>query len=537
MGQSASTASGSVGLEGQNAVSDHHNSSAGSDKPLLIAIVVVLICYGVATLAGWTESPKAHEVAHAAIEATAIEHLDGEQPDAHGGHADGGHGHHAMPHTFAVIPFILLLGAIAALPLIKFTEHWWESNANRLLVALALAAVTLFYYITIYEEAGISAALLRLDHAILGEYIPFIGLLFSLYVISGGIRIKGDLRAVPSTNTTFMLAGGLLASFIGTTGAAMLLIRPLLETNRERRYRQHTIVFFIFVVCNCGGCLLPIGDPPLFLGYLQGVDFMWTFHALWKPWLLTNILLLGMYYVLDQFYYYRKESVKDVARDDVETTPLQINGLIPNAFLLIGVIFAVALLDPNKALPGTDWYPFVYLREAVQLALVGMSLWLGSSQVRQENRFNYHAIVEVAVLFVGIFICMQPALEILNQKGPDLGIDTPAKFYWITGGLSSVLDNAPTYLVFFETAEAQSSGHFLSELGETSGMPYRNLVAISLGAVFMGAMTYIGNGPNFMVRAIAEEAGVKMPSFFGYVVFFSLPFLLPILIVVAFVFL
>lgn len=211
---------------------------------------------------------------------------------------------------------------------------------------------------------------------------------------------------------------------------------------------------------------------------------------------------------------------------------------MPNALLLLGVIFSVALLDPSKQLPGLGWYPFVYLREVVQLALVGLSLWLGSTQVRQENRFNYHAIVEVAALFVGIFICMQPALEILNEQGPSLGIDSPMKFYWITGGLSSVLDNAPTYLVFFKTAfPKMDAGMIGAALADPTGAPHFNLMAISLGAVFMGAMTYIGNGPNFMVRAIAEEGGVKMPSFFGYVLFFSVPILLPILGIVALIFL
>ena len=527
-------------IGGHQAVDEHHGSGPGSDKPLLTGIVVILIAYAIASVAGWTVSPSATTTA---VNAHAEEHVDHEHEAAHDDHADThaeGHGHHAvaLPHTFAVGPFILLLGAIAVFPLLKATEHWWEHNSNRFLVAVILAGVTLFYYMTIYVDAGIGAAWHRVDHAILKEYIPFIVLLFSLYVISGGIRISGDLRAHPMTNTTFMLVGGVLASFIGTTGAAMLLIRPLLETNKERRYRQHTVVFFIFVVCNCGGCLLPIGDPPLFLGYLQGVDFLWTMSALWMPWLVANGMLLVVYLLLDKFYFYRKEAVKDVQRDETETTPLTVRGLMPNALLLLGVIFSVALLDPTKPLPGIGWYPYVYLREVVQLALVGLSLWLGSKQIRSDNRFNYNAIVEVAALFVGIFICMQPALEILNEKGPDLGIDSPMKFYWITGGLSAVLDNAPTYLVFFKTAFPGMDAAMLNAtLADTSGASHFNLVAISLGAVFMGAMTYIGNGPNFMVRAIAEEGGVKMPSFFGYIVFFSVPVLLPILGVVALIFL
>ncbi|PQO44755.1 sodium:proton antiporter [Blastopirellula marina] len=443
---------------------------------------------------------------------------------------------------FAVIPFIALLGAIAVFPLLGFTAHWWESNRNRFLVAVILAGITLLYYAVMYVEAGFGAALTRLDHAILKEYIPFIVLLFSLYVISGGIRIEGDMAAHPGTNAVFLMVGGLLASFIGTTGAAMLLVRPLIETNKERKYVQHTVVFFIFVVCNCGGLLLPIGDPPLFLGYLEGVDFLWTMRNLWMPWLMVNTTLIVMFYLADKFYFYPKETVSDVARDETEITPLRIRGLMPNALLLIGVILSVALLDPQKPFPGTDWHPFVYLREVVQLVLVGLSLALGSQAVRSDNKFNYHAIVEVAALFVGIFICMQPALELLNLHGPTLGIDTPQKFFWITGSLSAVLDNAPTYLVFFRTADAQYTGHKLVEMLHHVGSPDAveasiKLMAISLGAVFMGAMTYIGNGPNFMVRAIAEESGVRMPSFFGYVLFYSVPILLPVMIVMSLIFL
>ncbi|TWT31463.1 hypothetical protein Enr8_33840 [Blastopirellula retiformator] len=516
---------------------DHHHEG-GSDRPVLLAIGAILVAFVAATLAGWTQPVVTHVAAEAHAEAV---HAEAGHEAAHGdGHVAEGHGHdHPAPHMYAVIPFVALLGAIAVFPLLGFTAHWWESNSNRFLVAVVLAAVTLLYYMILYVEAGFGAALTRVDHAILKEYIPFIVLLFSLYVISGGIRIEGDMAAHPSTNAIFLLVGGLLASFIGTTGAAMLLVRPLIETNKERKYVQHTVVFFIFVVCNCGGLLLPIGDPPLFLGYLQGVDFLWTMWTLWMPWLMVNGILIAMYFLVDKLYYYPKETKTDIARDETETTPLRIRGLMPNALLLVGVILSVALLDPQKPLPGTSWHPYVYLREVVQLALVGMSLWLGSKAVRTENKFNYHAIVEVAALFVGIFICMQPALELLNLHGPNLGIDTPTKFFWITGGLSAVLDNAPTYLVFYKTADAQYAGQSLAQMlhdPEHVGATMK-LMAISLGAVFMGAMTYIGNGPNFMVRAIAEESGVRMPSFFGYVLFYSLPILLPVMIVMSLVFL
>ena len=485
-----------------------------------------------------TEEPaESHAEGHDA------EHADdhGEEHDSHGAHAAG-----PAPPVWTVTPFVILLLCIAILPLIPATEHWWESNTSRFMVAAGLGVLTLLYYGLGHGEAieshwpahgvvdatagGFNLDFVRtvLENAILGEFIPFIVLLFSLYTISGGIRISGDLQANPMTNAIFMAVGGILASFIGTTGAAMLLIRPLLETNQERKHVVHTVVFFIFIVCNCGGCLLPIGDPPLFLGYLRGVDFFWTL-SLWQPWMLCNGLLLLAYLLIDELWYYRKETEADITRDIRNIRYLKFEGLLINGLLLLGVIAAVALLDPSKTIPGTTWHPWMYLREVVQLSLVGLSLYLGSTRVREENKFNYHAILEVAALFSGIFICMQPALQILGEQGPKLGIDAPMAFFWITGGLSSVLDNAPTYVVFFETARTLSpvEGDAL-----IAGVSESRLVAISLGAVFMGAMTYIGNGPNFMVKAIAEKAGVKMPSFFGYMVY-SCVFLLPLLVFVA----
>jgi Na+/H+ antiporter NhaD/arsenite permease-like protein len=368
------------------------------------------------------------------------------------------------------------------------------------------------------------------QNAIFNEYIPFIVLLFSLYTIAGGIRVQGDLRAHSLTNTVFIAIGGLLASFIGTTGAAMLLIRPLLETNRERRRVAHTVVFFIFVVCNCGGCLTPLGDPPLFLGYLQGVPFLWTW-SLWPQWLFVNASLLAIYFVWDHFVAYPREAKRDIQLDERRVRRLQISGGVLNGTLLALLILSVALLDPSKAIPGSEWHPWLYLREIVQLTLVALSLLLGPTAVRVANRFNYAAIVEVAALFFGIFLCMQPALQILDAYGARLGIDSTQKFFWATGALSSVLDNAPTYLVFLQTARTLSPG----DMPVIAGVPEPFLVAISLGAVFMGAMTYIGNGPNFMVKAIAEANQVRMPSFFGYVLYSTL-ILLPILIAMTFVF-
>jgi Na+/H+ antiporter NhaD/arsenite permease-like protein len=549
--------------------SSHHTTAGGSSTRVVGGIAGVLAIYLVAAIAGWPQYGRDlkeqelaghHDGGHATAQVDPHHDAAGDAPhhdaahDDAGDHASGEHasGHHgaagAAPPPWAVLPFVVLLTAIAVLPLTPAFAHWWEHNSSKLLVASSLAAITLAYYLLLHHEPvdlhfpahgvvepaasgpswGVAGTVLV--NALLAEYVPFIVLLFALYCITGGVRIEGDLEATPTVNTAFLATGTLAASFIGTTGAAMLLIRPLLDTNSERRNVVHTVVFFIFTVCNCGGCLLPIGDPPLFLGYLKGVDFFWTF-SLWQPWLLANGLLLGIYWLWDTVIAYPRERSSDRAIDRRAAGPLRISGLALNAPLMAGVIAAVALLDPSKPVPGTGWHPWIFLREAVLLGLVGISLRCGSAELRRKNAFTYFAILEVAALFIGIFICMQPALAILNERGASLGIETPRAFFWITGGLSSVLDNAPTYLVFFQTAQAmESSGPVMA------GVDVGRLTGISLGAVFLGAMTYIGNGPNFMVKAIAEQTGVRMPSFFGYLTY-SLGVLLPVLAVVSFLFL
>jgi Na+/H+ antiporter NhaD/arsenite permease-like protein len=288
-------------------------------------------------------------------------------------------------------------------------------------------------------------------------------------------------------------------------------------------------VFFIFVVCNTGGCLLPIGDPPLFLGYLRGVDFLWTLN-LWPMWLTMNVSLVVIYFFYDVGKY-RKESkpLDHLSQDNPD--PLTIEGSLNFAWLL-GVIFCVALIDPSRALPGTDWKPPVFLRETLMLILTALSLQLTAFKVRQKNLFNFAAIIEVAVLFIGIFICMQAPIQILNEYGPDLGFNVAWKFFWGTGALSSFLDNAPTYVVFFETAKTVA----VPDSVLVAGVTQIHLVAISLGSVFMGSMTYIGNGPNFMVKAIAEKNNIRMPSFFGYIVF-SVMFVLPVCMLISLIFL
>jgi Na+/H+ antiporter NhaD/arsenite permease-like protein len=452
----------------------------------------------------------------------------GATPDAHG-ESDAGQAQAPKLWGVGILPFILLLASIAVLPLLPMTHHWWENNLNRLWVALGCAGLTLGYYVF---AKGWDSILPVLNHAVPAEYIPFIVLLFSLYVISGGISLKGDLVAHPATNTGFIAFGALIASFVGTTGASMLLIRPLLQTNSHRKHVVHTVVFFIFLVSNIGGCLLPIGDPPLFLGYLRGVAFFWTLN-LWMPWAFCCCILLVVYYFLDS-YYYRKEEAQDLVEDEREKQPLRLRGWI-NVLWLGGIVACVAMISHERELMSTGWTPFPFLRELLMLLLVGISLVTTPRGVREDNEFNYAAILEVAALFIGIFIAMQAPIEVLRVYGPSLGLVAPWHFFWATGTLSSFLDNAPTYVVFFETAGSLplAPGVDTSATIIDPGL----LVGISLGAVFMGAMTYIGNGPNFMVKAIAEQSGIRMPSFFGYMFKYSIPMLIPAFVVVTLVFL
>lgn len=422
---------------------------------------------------------------------------------------------------FGVLPFAALLGAIAVFPLIPAISHWWHSNLNRYIVSLALSALALIF---IGLNGGGEAIGTALHHAIPAEYVPFISLLFALYVIAGGLRIETPFDGHPRENLSILATGALIASFIGTTGAAMLLIRPLLESMRRRKYRAHAVVFFIFIVCNCGGCLLPIGDPPLFMGYLRGVPFGWTL-SLWKEWLAVNALLLVAFVAID-WYLHNKERREIRAADDYKR--FRLSGAV-NIPLLFAAIAAVALIVPGSPIPGTSFVAPNFLREGILLTLA-LASWLCTKRaLRVSNRFEFGAIIEVAVIFIGIFITMQTPLEVLTASGPRLGISEPVAFYWITGALSSFLDNAPTYVVFLKVA---------STLPYVDGETYITLIdgavredlltAISLGAVFMGANTYIGNGPNFMVKAIAESEGVPMPSFFGYMAW-SVCILIPLL--------
>ncbi|WP_040313501.1 sodium:proton antiporter [Schaalia cardiffensis] len=407
---------------------------------------------------------------------------------------------------WSLLPFVAMLASIAVLPILPATAHWWEKRSSQLLVALVLGIPTSVY---MWMKAGNGALV-----ATGVEYVQFIALLLSLFVISGGIHLEGDIQATPRNNTIFLAIGGLLASFIGTTGAAMLLIRPLLATNKEREHRVHTVLFTIFIVANCGGLLTPLGDPPLFLGFLHGVPFTWTL-GLWKEWLFVLVLLLGIYYSIDSIRY-ATESKAAIERDTTEVTPLKLRGtfnLLFFAIVIVSVAFIPSwdgeLLATGEA-HGAQLVPW---RELVMLTAAAASYFFGDKTVRfEENAFTWAPIAEVATLFIGIFSTMAPALRYLEQVAPSLPLNRMT-FFLFSGSLSSVLDNAPTYMTFFEMAKALGGDGVL-----IAGVPEYYLVPISLGAVLCGAITYIGNGPNFMVKSVADADGVAMPSFGAYVV-------------------
>lgn len=423
-----------------------------------------------------------------------------------------------------VLPFAGLLLAIALLPLA--VPHFWEKNRHKALIAAAFAAP--IAALLLVEQP---AALLHTGV----EYAAFIILLGALFVISGGICLHGDIRATPRNNTLFLAVGGILANLIGTTGAAMLLIRPVLRTNSQRRQIRHIPVFFIFVVANLGGLLTPLGDPPLFLGYLRGVPFFWTLRLL-PMWAFGLAIVLGVFYLVDR-HAYLAEPPAQLTLDDTNIVPLRLTGSV-NFALLLGVIACVLWL-PGALRSGSYGMPW---RELAMTGLAAISYLALPRQPRQDNKFSFGPIVEVAALFAGIFVTMVPALVILETRGGELPLHAPWHYFWATGLLSSFLDNAPTYLTFasmgcgYLGANAENLGSLLAvaaESGRPSGVQL--LAAVSVGAVFMGANTYIGNGPNFMVKAISDQAGVQTPSFFGYMAW-SGAILIPTFVLVTVVF-
>ena len=435
----------------------------------------------------------------------------------------------ALPlHLLSVAPFVLLLLAIAVLPLVA--EHFWHKNRNKAVIAVLLAAPVAVYLVWHSPEA---VALLR--HQVI-DYVAFIALLGSLYTVSGGIALLGDIRGRPLTNTGFLAFGSVLANVVGTTGASMLLIRPLLRTNRQRRHTRHLPVFFIFTVSNLGGLLTPLGDPPLFLGFLHGVPFLWTL-SLWRPWLVVNGIVLGLFLVWDTLAYLR-EPGRALVRDIRQAEPLRLRGWV-NFILLAGILAVVLLQSRQVSGPVRQWLSRLFDTPDLTLSHLGgaaamavlalLSLALTPRGVRAANEFGWGAITEVAVLFAGIFVAMVPALELVKFHRASFGVTEPWQFFWLTGALSSFLDNAPTYMTF--ATLAAGSDDFSGLVREAP----RVLAAVSCGAVFMGANTYIGNGPNFMVKAIAEEAGYRMPSFFGYMLYSGL-ILLPVFGLVTYLF-
>lgn len=433
--------------------------------------------------------------------------------------------------AWSMIPFGLMLLTIAVAPLI--VAEWWDKNRHKLAVSLLLAIPTAVCLVM----GGMAK---ELEHQLLSDYIPFIVLLMSLYVITGGIHLAGDIKAKPWVNTLFLAIGWILASIMGTTGAAMLLIRPLLTTNQQREHKVHTVLFFIALVANCGGLLTPLGDPPLFMLFLRGAEFTW-FASLLPQWLFTGILLLLIYFAVDSYYYHKKEHWTALLADSREYKPLKIQGKTNLVYLLF-VILSVACIHsgtiPQMANANAPVW-IKYLREIVLVLLMLMSLYTTKKQVRYKlNKYSWAPINEVAVLFFGIFVTMTPALAYLNEHAASMGMSHTWQFYYATGLLSSFLDNTPTAVAFHSVATGLTPDQMAVFGGNiVAGIPEILLEAICLGSVFFGAMTYIGNGPNFMVKAIAEENGIKMPSFFGYMLKFSLVVLLPVYILVQLIFL
>lgn len=434
------------------------------------------------------------------------------------------------PPIWTVIPFAIFLLLIAVLPLIPATAHFWEHNKNKLIIGLALSLPVILYLLFGNEDGGH-----WLHHSLL-EYASFIALLGSLFIISGGIYLRGSLVGSPALNTTILTIGALIASFVGTTGASMLLIRPLLRANAWRKNKVHIVVFFIFIVSNGAGMLTPLGDPPLFLGFLRGVPFLWTFK-LFLPWLIVNGAMLALFFVWDQMAA-KKEEGKPPVLDTKE--PVKIEGGINFAFL-VGVILVIYVMGSYGSQISSSLDVTTALQVIGMGAMAFLSMKMTTKATREANNFTWGPILEVACVFIGIFLTMIPALKVLEANGASLGVTQPWQFFWASGLLSSFLDNAPTYVAFASLAVG-----VLNEANPTLGLTADNLgglvthgaallTAISCGAVFMGANTYIGNGPNFMVKAIAEENHVKMPSFFGYMAW-SFGILVPMFVIVTFIF-
>lgn len=439
----------------------------------------------------------------------------------------------AVPMAFC-IPFAGLLLCIAVLPLVK--PEWWEAHQP-----MAVAFWSLLFVVPFAIFFGAGEALEKVLECIVDDYLTFIVLLFGLFCVAGNITMEGDLAGSPRVNVGLLLVGTLLSSWVGTTGASMLMVRPVIKMNSWRKRKCHIMVFFIFLISNIGGCLTPIGDPPLLMGFMRGVPFFWSLKLL--PILLFNAaVLLFVFYWLDRSAY--RKDIAEGLKPDISKpgTEMSLSGL--HNLIFLAVIVAAVIL--SGTLPGVPMFQDsmgnvlgirifrdvkLTIPALIEIVMILLAAWLSfkttNPEIRRKNHFTWGAIREVAVLFIGIFITMQPALMILKAKGAELGITQPYQMFWVTGALSSFLDNTPTYLVFLTTAGALN---FTNGMATTLGtVPIAMLEAISCGAVFMGANTYIGNAPNFMVKAISDENGIRMPSFFGYLLW-SLAFLVPVFI-------
>lgn len=438
----------------------------------------------------------------------------------------------AVPPLWLCVPFAGLLLCIAVLPLVR--AHWWEHHQPH-----AVIFWSLLFIIPFAALYGFGAAAETVLECIVNDYLTFIVLLFGLFCVTGNITLRGDLAGSPRINVGLLLFGTLLSSWVGTTGASMLMVRPVIKMNSWRRRKRHIMVFFIFLISNIGGCLTPIGDPPLLMGFMRGVPFFWSLHLF--PVLVLNVaVLLFVFYHLDMRAY--RKDIAEGRKPDISKpgTEVKIDGLHNLVFLaaIVGAVLLSGTLPGMPAFQDAEGHVLgIRLLGEVTLtwpALIEMAIILVSAflsfrttpaDVRRANHFTWGAIKEVATLFIGIFITMQPALMILKSVGGSLGLTEPAPVFWVTGLLSSFLDNTPTYLVFLTTV---GSLGFTEGIATTLGtIPVQMLLAISCGAVFMGANTYIGNAPNFMVKSISDENGVHMPSFFGYILW-SLLFLVPV---------
>lgn len=507
-------------------------------QPVFIAMLAVCVVVSLFALeCSWAMNPPSANSGEDGAVGASLPRLAPE------GHGNSGRDLGSELPLWTIIPFVGILLSIAVFPLVA--PHFWHNHFPKISAFWALAFAVPFL------DAYFAEALHQILHIYLIDYIPFIILLWALFSISGGIVVRGTLEGNPRLNTLLLLIGTVLASWVGTTGASMIMIRPVLRANAWRRKRTHVVCFFIFLVSNIGGALTPLGDPPLFLGFLHGVPFFWTLHLL-PHMAMVSLLLLGLFFLVDS-YYYRTEPLSSRMEFPETKVPIRIEGW-HNLFFLVGVVGAILMSGM------VQWGEVTFLsvaiswqniaRDALMVLMGVLSMATTRKQLREANEFSWFPIKEVAYLFAGIFMTIIPALAIIRAGSEGAmafflnKVSEPSHFYWVTGSLSSFLDNAPTYLTFFNSALGKlhlSESMVRHALGYVTGVSAHPefvlyLKAISVGAVFMGANTYIGNAPNFMVKSIAEESGIAMPSFFGYMFKYSLPILIPVLVLVTFVF-